>query len=235
MNTIIIIGIIVSLLLGVVVYISTNNIIFAIIALVISTLYFFLIAMPKIKKNTIKTQRFHQCYSFINTFVISLSIRESIKGALETTLDNMGDRFNDNMQGLEELNENDKIEYFSQYFKFHIYGLFVNLIKLWSEQGGNIINMSTQLINETRLIEEYITESQRMAKKHVMEFAILWLISLSILVILRFALAQFYNQIIKQMYFPFAVLGVVLVCLLTVHIALMRMTKVEIRGWEDVK
>ena len=147
----------------------------------------------------------------------------------------MGDRFNDNIQGLEELNENDKIEYFSQYFKFHIYGLFVNLIKLWSEQGGNIIDMSTQLINETRLIEEYITESQRMAKKHVMEFAILWLISLSILVILRFALAQFYNQIIKQMYFPFAVLGVVLVCLLTVHIALMRMTKVEIRGWEDVK
>lgn len=235
MNTIIIIGIIVSLLLGVVVYISTNNIIFAVIALLISALYFFLIAMPKIKKNTIKTQRFHQCYSFINTFVISLSIRESIKGALETTLDNMGDRFNDNIQGLEELNENDKIEYFSQYFKFHIYGLFVNLIKLWSEQGGNIIDMSTQLINETRLIEEYITESQRMAKKHVMEFAILWLISLSILVILRFALAQFYNQIIKQMYFPFAVLGVVLVCLLTVHIALMRMTKVEIRGWEDVK
>lgn len=235
MNTIIIIGIIVSLLLGVVVYISTNNIIFAVIALLISALYFFLIAMPKIKKNTIKTQRFHQCYSFINTFVISLSIRESIKGALETTLDNMGDRFNDNIQGLEELNENDKIEYFSQYFKFHIYGLFVNLIKLWSEQGGNIIDMSTQLINETRLIEEYITETQRMAKKHVMEFAILWLISLSILVILRFALAQFYNQIIKQMYFPFAVLGVVLVCLLTVHIALMRMTKVEIRGWEDVK
>ncbi len=235
MNTIIIIGIIVSLLLGVVVYISTNNVIFAVIALVISALYFFSIAMPKIKKNTIKTQRFHQCYSFINTFVISLSIRESIKGALETTLDNMGDRFNDNIQGLEELNENDKIEYFSQYFKFHIYGLFVNLIKLWSEQGGNIIDMSTQLINETRLIEEYITESQRMAKKHVMEFAILWLISLSILVILRFALAQFYNQIIKQMYFPFAVLGVVLVCLLTVHIALMRMTKVEIRGWEDVK
>ena len=235
MSFVIIISIVVSLLFGVIVYIATNNIFFAIAGLVLPLLYFLLIAMPKIKKNAIKTQRFHQCYSFINTFIISLSIKGSIKGAIDTTFENMGDNFASNIQGLEELNENDKLNYLTQYFKFLLYGLFVNLINLWSEQGGNIINMSTHLIDDARLTEEYITESSRMAKKHIMEFAILWLISLSILVILRFALAQFYNQIIKQMYFPFAVLGIVLVCLLTIHIAIMRMTHIDIRGWEDVK
>lgn len=235
MSAIIIISIIVSLLFGVVVYIATNNIFVSIAALLISIVYFLLIAMPKIKKNAQKMQRYHQCYSFINTFTISLSIKGSIKGALDTTFESMGDDFTNNIQGLEELNENDKLSYLNQYFKFHIYGLFVNLINLWSEQGGNIIDMSAHLINEARLTKEYITESSRMAKKHVMEFAILWLISLAILVILRFALAQFYNQIIKQIYYPFAVLAIILVCLLTIHIAIMRVTKIDIRGWEDAK
>lgn len=235
MNFVLVLGIIVSLLFGVVTLISTNNFIVAIVALVVSVLYFVLIAIPKLKKNNLKVERFHRCYSFINTFVISLSIKGSIKSALDSTLENMGDDFHKNVQGLEEFNESDKLNYLSQYFKFHIYGLFVNLINLWSEQGGDIIDMSSHLINEARLTEEYLTESARLSKKHVMEFGILWLISLSILVILRFALAQFYRNIIKQMYFPFAVLGIVLVCLFTIHIAIMRMTSIQIRGWEDVK
>ena len=235
MNIVIIIGMIVATLFGVIVFIATNNFIFAIVALIITILYFLFVAMPMIKKNTAKTQRFHQCYSFINTFVISLSIKGSIKGAIETTFESLGDEFLANNQGIEELNETDKLNYLSQYFKFHIYGLFTNLINLWSEQGGNIIDMSTQLINETRLIEEYLLQTNRMAKKHIMEFAILWLISLAVLVVLRFALAQFYNQIIQQLFFPFAVLGIILFCLFTIHLAIMRMTNVSIRGWEDVK
>ena len=235
MNSVLIIGIIVSLFLGVVTFISTNNFIFAIIALTLSAIYFVLIAMPKLKKSSLKVERFHSCYSFINTFVISLSIKGSIKSALDSTLENMSDDFHKNVQGLEEFNESDKLNYLSQYFKYHIYGLFVNLINLWSEQGGDIIDMSSHLVNEARLIEEYLTESARLNKKHVMEFGVLWLISLSILVILRFALAQFYQNIIKQLYFPFAVLGIVLVCLFTIHIAIMRMTDIQIRGWEDVK
>ena len=235
MNSVLIIGILVSLFLGVVTFISTNNFIFAIIALTLSAIYFVLIAMPKLKKSSLKVERFHSCYSFINTFVISLSIKGSIKSALDSTLENMSDDFHKNVQGLEEFNESDKLNYLSQYFKYHIYGLFVNLINLWSEQGGDIIDMSSHLVNEARLIEEYLTESARLNKKHVMEFGVLWLISLSILVILRFALAQFYQNIIKQLYFPFAVLGIVLVCLFTIHIAIMRMTDIQIRGWEDVK
>lgn len=235
MNIVIIIGMIIAIIFGVIVFISTNNIVFALIALAITILYFLFIASPKIKKNSVKIQRFHQCYSFINTFIISLSIKGSIKGALDTTFDSLGDSFVNNVQGLEELNENDKLNYLSQYFKFHIYSLFINLIDLWNEQGGNIIDMSTQLVNEARLTEEYIVETNRMAKKHIMEFAILWLISLAVLVVLRFALAQFYNKIIQQLFFPFAVLGIILVCLVTIHIAIIRMTKIQIRGWEDVK
>ena len=235
MNIVLIIGVIASIFFALVTYIATNNYIFAAIALVVSILYFILIAMPKIKRNNLKIKRFHECYSFINTFVISLSIKGSIKGAMESTFDNMGEDFKNNIQGLEELNESDKLNYLSSYFKFHIYGLFNNLIDLWSEQGGNIIDMSSHLINEARLTEEYIIECQRMNKKHILEFAILWVISLSIMMVLRFALAQFYTYIIKQVFFPFAVLIVILFCLLTIHIAIMRLNKIEIRGWNDAK
>ncbi len=235
MNTLIIIGIIVSILLGVVMYISTYNFIFTGIAFLLSMLYFFAMALPIYKKHIKKVARFHECYHFINTFIISLSIKSSIKGALDSTFESMGDKFINETVGMVELNENEKLNYLTQYFPFHIYGLFLNLINLWSEQGGNIIDMSTYLINESRLKEEYLTESQRITRKNLLEFGVLWTFSMFILVILRFALSQFYDKLSAQLYFPIAILGIIIFLLITIHIAILRATKIEIRGWENGK
>lgn len=235
MNALIIIGITVSLLLGVVMFISTYNFIFAGIAFAISLIYFFAMALPIYKKHIKKVARFHECYHFINTFIISLSIKSSIKGALESSFESMGDAFLKEMEGMVELNENEKLNHLTQYFPFHIYGLFLNLINLWSEQGGNIIDMSTYLINESRLMEEYLTESQRISRKNLLEFGVLWTFSMLILVILRFALSQFYGKLSTQIYFPIAILGIIVFLLITIHVALLRTTKIEIRGWQNGK
>lgn len=235
MNTLIIIGAIASLLFGVVMFISTYNFIYSAIALALCAIYFFAIALPKYKKYETNLKRFHECYQFINTFIISLSIKGSLKGSLESTFDAMGDKFAQETQGMGELNESEKINYLSQYFPFHLYGLFINLINLWSEQGGNILDMSTYLMNDLRLKEEYLIESQRISKRNLLEFGILWMMSMIILVILRFALAQFYEKLSQQFFFPIAVLAILVFEIVTIHIAISRMTKVDIRGWNNGK
>lgn len=171
----------------------------------------------------------------MNTFIVSLSIKESIKYSFESTFETMSDQFKKDLAGVVELNEEEKVSYLTKYFKFHIYGLFVRLVNLWSEQGGDIIDMSSYLVNEARLLEEYIGESSRLAKKNIFEFATLWMFSLSIIVILRFALANFFDKIITQPMFPMSVLAVVILLLVTTHIAITRLTHLEIRGWNDDK
>ena len=225
----------ISLLVGVVTYLSTSNLIFTGIGLFISFIYFFLAGSFMVKRYLTVISRFHECYSFLNTFIVSLSIKESLKYSFDATFDTMPDSFKKNLVGIEDLNVEEKINYLSKYFKFHIYGLFIRLITLWSEQGGDILDMSSYLINQARLIEEYISESTRLARKNIFEFAVLWLFSLSIIVILRFALANFYEQIIKQTMFPISILIVIILLLLTTHIAITRLCHMEIRGWEDAK
>lgn len=225
----------VSLLLGVVTYISTDNLIFTLIGLFISFIYFFFIGSNFIKRYLKVISRYHECYSFINTFIVSLSIKESPKYSFESTFDTMPDTFKKSLVGIEDLPVEEKISYLCKYFKFHIYGLFTKLVNLWSEQGGNILDMSSYLINQARLIEEYIAESVRLARKHIFEFSILWLFSLSIIIILRFALANFYEKIIQQISFPISILAVIILLLVTTHIAISRLCHLEIRGWEDAK
>ena len=230
-----IISLLISILLGVVSYISTSNLIYTMICLFLPLIYFLTIGSFMVKKYLKAISRYHECYSFINTFVVSLSIKESIKYSLESTFDTMNESFNKNLIGIQDLKEDEKLSYLCKYFKFHIYGLFVRLINLWSEQGGNILDMSSHLINEARLVEEYIAESNRLAKKNLFEFGILWLFSLSIIVILRFALASFYEKIIQQAMYPLSILVVIILFLFTTHIAISRLCKLEIRGWNDAK
>lgn len=223
------------MLIGVVTYLSTSNLIVSGIAIAIFLLYFFTFGLIMYKKYINKINRFHDCYRFINTFVVSLSIKQSIKSAYETTLNVMSEDFHRDMKGIDDLNEVEKLSYLCKYFKFHVYGLFVDLINLWSEQGGDIIYMSSYLINESRLTEEYINETQTLSVRKIVEFGTLWLFTLAIIIVLRFSLGQFYDFLSKQIYYPFIMLAFMLFVLVTIHIAIVKFSKLEIKGWYDGK
>ena len=111
----------------------------------------------------------------------------------------------------------------------------MDLINIYQEQGGNILEMSHYLLEEVRLIEEYISISKSITKKKMVEFTILWLLTLGIMVFMRFALTQFFNTITKQIFYPIGILSICLFCLLSIHIAISKMSKLQIRGWNDAE
>ena len=57
-------------------YVSTENIIVTSIVGGITILYFLLLAEPKIKKALYMNEKYHQCYQFINSFIISINVRK---------------------------------------------------------------------------------------------------------------------------------------------------------------
>ena len=233
MNSVLTIGIIISVILGVTSFVASNNFIIAIVVLVISILYFVFIARPLINKYETKIRRFDECYHFINTFIVSLSIKGSVTSSYESSIQVMPDSFISSIENIETFSQQDKLDHINKYFRFHVFSLFVDLINIYEEQGGNILEMSHYLLEETRLIEEYITTSKNITKKKMVEFAILWILTLGIMVFMRFALSQFFNVIAKQIFYPIGILFICLFCLLSIHVALCKMTKLKIRGWND--
>lgn len=226
-------GIIITIIFTAVTYIGTSNIIAAVVVFVISLLYFLLFARPLFNKYIIKTNRFHQCYHFINAFIVSLSIKSSLPGAYESAMAAMGDNFITNEENLDTFDQKEKLENLNKYFHFHTFSLFLDLIDIYEEHGGDILSMSHYLLEENRLVEEYIAENNSIARKKITEFAILWFLTLLIIIILRFALSQFYSSLTKQMFYVIGIAGVMVFALATIHITLLKMTKLELKGWND--
>ena len=233
MNSVFTIGVVISVILGVTSFVASSNYIVAAVVLVVSIVYFLFIAKPVLRKYDAKIHRFDECYHFINTFIVSLSIKGSISASYESAVQVMPDTFVNSIENIESFSQEDKLEHLNKYFRFHVFSLFVDLINIYQEQGGNILEMSHYLLEETRLVEEYISSSKTIIKKKIVEFAVLWLLTLGIMVFMRFALSQFFKTISNQIFYPIGILTICLFCIASIHIAIMKMAKLQIRGWDD--
>ena len=108
---------------------------------------------------------------------------------------------------LEETNEIEnktiieRLVFLRQYFNLAIYKMFLNIVNLYQDQGGNILTLSDSLMKECTRVEKSMQESASISNKHLVEFAILWLLSIFILVFLRFALSDFYLKMLSSVIF----------------------------------
>ncbi len=230
MNSKLSIFLIISLVVGVICYVALENIFAAIGTFVLYLVVSILLIMPRFKKYEFIKERYHECYHFINNFIISLSIKKSISGALETTVGSMPMEFKEMFDGVENLSENEKLNYLSTYFEFYDYSLFLQIILIWQEEGGDIIQMSKYLIGNIRHNEEYINQVDSMAKRKYIEIGILWTISLAIVVVLRFALSSFYDRVKGQMLYLISLLAVFSFVLLTIYLLVHRGTSLSLKG-----
>ena len=231
MNKNYIIFIFISLGLGTVLYIATDNIIVSLIILLASLALSIFAYVPKLKKFSDVVERYHECYHFINNYIISLSIKSSISAALENTIMSMSNSFKEMYEKLEDMNESDKLDYLQSYFPFYSYKLFLQIITLWQDEGGDVLAMSSHLLSEIRYEEEYITTITSLARKKYVESASLWLICLAILVLLRFTLNDFYTRIKFQPIFIISVSIIAAFILLSIYLLIDKGTKISLKGY----
>lgn len=206
-------------------YLATESILCSAIVLILSLVYFLFIGYPKLTKYAVTSKRFHSCYTFINSFIVSLSIKGSILSAFDYVKLNMDREYLDIADGLTTLNEEEKLEYLKKYFYFDIYKLFVSIVQIYLTQGGDIFNLSHYLINETRREEEYLTHSEAMCKSRSIDFAVLWIFTILILMILRFSLTQFYGYISKLLFYQLSIVGMYLLIIISIHLLIRKITQ----------
>ena len=226
-------GVLVSFAFAGLIFIASENFISTISIFLISLLFFVLLIKRQIDKYQEKTRRYHQCYQFINSYLISLSIKGSLSAARESSYGTADKGTREVIDSIKDLDEEEKLSYLSKYFKFDLYHLFVDTIKVWREQGGDILTMSQYLINKVRLKEEYLLFCESVHRSKLVEFFVLWGITLTILTSLRFALSKFYTKIIHAMFFQIAVVVLFLFVLLSIYLMVSRITNVTLEGWKD--
>ena len=230
---IVLVGIVVSFVFAGITFIASQNIISSISIFILFTLFFILIARRQINKSQLKIRRYHQCFQFINAFVVSLNVKGSLSAAIQSAYDIADENTKEIVDSIKELSEEEKITYLIKYFKFDIYRLVVDTISLWNEQGGDIIKMSRYLVEQARLKEEYLLSCQRLNKSKTIEFTVLWIISLVILAALRFALSQFFNRIAQTIFYQVAIVVIILFALFSIYLLINRITNLTLEGWND--
>ncbi len=232
-NNRILLFIVIGLVAATTTYISLDNVFYAIGVLAVYILTGIFVFNPILNKHSIKVRKYHECYHFINNFVIALSIKKSISGSLESTVNSMPSEFVDIYSGLESMNDKEKLNYLQTYFPFHVFHLFLQIVDLWEENGGDILRMSKYLIAETRYNEEYITKAESMSTHKYVEIGILWAFCALIVVILRFSLKEFYDKIKTQTLFIIAILVLFVFILFTIYLLIMKATNLSLKGYYD--
>ena len=228
---IVVVFLFVAILFAVVTYISTMSLIPSLIVGFLSFSLLCLFCLRNLNRYKLITSRFHSCYRFINNFIISLSVKNTIAAALESVVDTMDEEFKKEFNEISHLNDFEKIQYLRKFYRFHVYDLFLNIVNLHIEQGGNILHMSNQLVDKIRTIEEYLNNSQTIGIRKITEFIVLWAFTIMILLSLRFVLGTHYELMASQLFYQIGVGVFLLFVVFSISLMIKRFSETKIGGW----
>lgn len=221
-----------SLLIAFTGYLTTSIIYIAIGIFAIYILYYFALIRKRIKKYFKRIEVCHSCYHFVNSFIITMSVKESYEEAYQNGLRLAPKSLLSETSEIENMTILERISFLRSYFNLAIYKMFLNIIALYQDQGGSILKMSDSLLRECTRVEKSIKESSSISNRHLAEFGVLWILSFFILVFLRFALRQFYQQMISSVTVIVFITGFYLIFLISLHLFLLRYTLMPVK--EDV-
>jgi hypothetical protein len=205
----------IALAFGGLAFLVTENVLLAIGISLMFALTFFLAVFPQISKAKIKIRKRHECYRFVNSFIITLSVSHSGDEAYQSASLGTAGEEKEIVGGLSAFTLEEKLDYLSTYFEEDFYQMFFSIFRLYEDQGGDVLKMAEPLLMETTLIEESGNEKDKIQLLCFSQFASLWAMSLLILAFLRFGLSNFYGQLtaspiflgVAVLYFVFALVS----------------------------
>ena len=222
-------GLVISLVLSFVCFFATSNIFVGVGVLVLCIAFYFALIYKKLSAHKTNTQKIHECYLFINNFLITLSIKGSLNAAFDATRTAISDDYSEYVASIEEMTPQERLLYLNKYFPFHIFQIFIDVVFLWQEEGGDILDMSAHITNEMREIKEYVTYCQSISKRKSLEIGTLWFLSLGIVIALRLSLNDFYAGLLKQPLFVVSVVALAILVLFSIYLLVLRVTHIEVR------
>ena len=206
-----------TLIVFTVCYLTSNNIFLSLGLFVIYLAFYFLLARKKINKYILTLEKASDCFGFISSFLITLSSKDSLDEAYISGTRNKSNKFNELNNNMNQMTSFEKIEYLKKYFSFSVYSMFVKVISLHMEQGGNVLKLSESLLNEIRRIEDSINQTISINRKKTFEYFLLWFMSFLVLIFLRLSLSSFYQIMLSSNIFFILLIAYYLLFLFAIY------------------
>lgn len=224
--------ILVSVLISLICFLTTSNVYISIALFLIYVAYYYIFLRKRFVKFYSIINRAHSCYFFINSFIVTMSVKESYEEAFSSGIRIEDRNLHTYAKELESLAPGEKTRYLRSYFKLSIYKMFINILDIYDEQGGNILTMTDNIIKEATRMEKVLSETVSIGYKHLFEFITLWLLSFGILLFMRFGLSDFYKIMLKSEIFIPMLSVFFLFNLVSVHLFFQSFTNLTIK--EDI-
>ncbi len=193
-----------SFIFGLLFYFLTNKFLLSLLVFLIYCAFFFVFYEIKYRNYRVTIRKTRECIQFINNFIITLSVNNSIVTTFNVLSTSFSKELKEQVNSINHLNDEEKIIYLKNYFNSSLYSVFVDLLKQFIEDGGNIINNTHLLIFDTRLIEENLNDFLVISNKKLFQFGLMWGLCFIILLITKVALGNYYLKIQLMNYYPYS-------------------------------
>jgi hypothetical protein len=172
------------------------------VGLAIGLLFFLilgLLVVPLFTRHDEKERKRHECYQFLNTFVISLSVSQSGEKALEAASLDMKGEEKEVFEAITSLSLEERLSYMSRYFENNSYQMFLSIFRLFESQGGDVLQLAEPLLKEITWQEENGNALEKIRRRNLVQFAALWGMSYLVLAFTRYGLSNFYGLLSKSL------------------------------------
>jgi len=174
---------------------------------VIAGLTAFIYIIPLAEEFSADCRMKHECYLFIHSYLVSMSVSLSMEKSFESASSQMSREFHELDTTLASMDAKERVDYLVRYFTTPIYGMFLSVLELYSERGGDILRLSSELTAEASRDERERMSYGKMASRKAMTFGFLWLAATGIMVFLRYGLSSFFSQLKTSWTYLGATLG----------------------------
>ncbi len=192
---------IVSLLFASLCYLLTSNFFLTFSVFAIHALVLCFLVNPLVVSYQDKMRKKQESYRFINSFIVSLSASNSLETAFENASIGLSGEEKEVLAETSKMRIDERLDYLAKYFPDDVYKVFVSIIRLFEEQGGEILDVAGPLMKESTLAEEERIESLKNAKQALIQFSSLWFMSALVMAVLRFGLSSFYANLVGNVGF----------------------------------
>ncbi|MBO4540569.1 MAG: hypothetical protein J5736_01145 [Bacilli bacterium] len=188
-----------SLALGLLCYFLSRSIPVSIGVDVLGILSLSFFVVPLLKRKSVTARKRRECFRFVSSFVVSLSLTGSVEKSLESASADAKGELLSILHSVEEYDIRERVKYLESYFESESYSMFLSLYGLYEEQGGDFLDLARELMDELARIEEAANIMEKDGASSLREFIMTWLLSLGIVSFLRYGLANFYDSLVQNL------------------------------------
>lgn len=181
-------------------YLTFENRIYRLIVLSLFLLFSLYYSSNKVKLTRLQIKKVLM-YDFIDQFILSLSIHKTINNALAGIYDVLDYQLKKELDTYADESGIEKIEYLTTYFSNSLYEAFLEIIRTYLNEGGEILDASSLLLKEISEKRSLLLKENAIHQSKLIELLVGWFFVFLIIMMLRYTVTDMYAKMLLSPFF----------------------------------